>query len=122
MDNSLSGSEQQGVLDAIREILGDYPGLRFEARNFLSERIYETISGYTTPIVVNIYGNDLDALDRKATKIAEVMKTINGASGVLVQSLYETPLLQIVLKLDKLKEHGLAPPEIVNSVKAAFED
>ena len=71
--------------------------------------------------MVNIYGNDLDALDKKATEVAAVMKTIEGASGVQVQSSSPTPLLQIALRLDKLKEHGLAPLEIVNSVKTAFE-
>ena len=117
----LSGEEQQEVLDKIRHILEEYPGIRFEAYNFLSERIYETISGYTTPIVVNVYGNDLDALDRKATEVAEVMKTIKGASGVQVQSSSETPLLQIALRLDKLKEYGLSPLEVVNSIRTAFE-
>lgn len=121
LDGDLGGSEQQKVLDTIRHTLDEFPGLRFEAHNFLSERIHETISGYTTPIVVNVYGNDLNALDRKATEVAEVMKTIKGASGVLVQSSSETPILQVALKLEKLKEHGLAPLEIVKSLKIAFE-
>ena len=121
LEFDLSGEEQQTVLDNLREVLEEYPGIRYEAYNFLSERIYETISGYTAPIVVNIYGNDLDALDRKATEVAEVMKKIEGASGVLVQSSSATPLLQVALKLDKLKEHGLAPLEIVYSIKTAFE-
>ena len=49
LDTSLSGSEQQQVLDSIRDTLNNFPGLRYEAHNFLSERIHETISGYTTP-------------------------------------------------------------------------
>ncbi len=121
LGNKLSGSEQQGVLDAIRATLDGYPGLRYEAHNFLSERIHETISGYTTPIVVNIYGNDLNELDRKATEVAAVMKAIKGASGVQVQSSSATPSLQIALKLEKLKEHGLSPVAVVNSIKTAFE-
>jgi CzcA family heavy metal efflux pump len=121
LDSTLSGSEQQRVLDSLRETLDDFPGLRYEAHNFLSERIHETISGYTTPIVVNIYGNDLDALDRKATEVAAVMKTIPGASGVQVQSPSAAPLLQVALKLDKLKEYGVSPVTIVNSIKTAFE-
>lgn len=121
LEKSLSGHEQQRVLDELRRILEAFPGLRYEAYNFLSERIYETISGYTTPIVVNIYGNDLNRLDRKATEVARVMKNIQGASSVHVQSPSETPLLQIALNLEKLKEYGLAPVTIVESVKAAFE-
>ncbi len=121
LDNNLSGSEQQRVLDSIRDTLNSFPGLRYEAHNFLSERIHETISGYTTPIVVNIYGNDLDALDKKATEVAAVMKTIEGASSVQVQSSSPTPLLQIALRLNKLKENGLTPLEVVDSIKTAFE-
>lgn len=121
LDIKLSGSEQQQVLDEIRRILEEFPGLRFEANNFLSERIYETISGYTTPIVVNIYGNDLNVLDRKATEVAAVMRTVDGAGGVQVQSSAATPLLQIALKPDKLKQHGLTPLDVVGSIKIAFE-
>ncbi len=121
LENTLSGGEQQIVLDEIRKTLNDFPGLRFEVHNFLSERIHETISGYTTPIVVNIYGKDLDAMDRKATEVAALMKTIEGASGVQVQSSSATPLLQIALKLEKLKQYGLAPLEIVNTIKTSFE-
>jgi len=121
LDSELGGKDQQRVLDEIRNILDEFPGLRFEAHNFLSERIYETISGYSTPVVVNIYGNDLDALDRKANEVAEVMRRIEGASSVQLQSSTETPLLQIDLKLEKLKAHGLTPVEVVNIIKTGFE-
>lgn len=121
LDINLSGAEQQAVLDKIRNTIGEFPGLRYEVHNFLSERIHETISGYTTPVVVNIYGKDLDALDRKATEVAAVMRTIEGASGVQVQSSSTTPLLQVALKLEKLKEYGLSPLAIVNTIKTSFE-
>lgn len=117
----LSGQQQQVVLNEIREILEAYPGIRYEAYNFLSERIYETISGYTAPIVVNIYGNDLDALDRKATEVAAVMQSIDGARSVQVQSSSESPQLRIKLKLDRLKQHGLSPAEVANAIKTAYE-
>lgn len=119
--HDLNGTEQQRVLDEIRRILNEFPGLRYEAHNFLSERIYETISGYTTPVVVNIYGNDLDALDRKATEVAEVMQTVKGAANVQLQSSTQTPLLKIELKLDTLKAHGLTPVGVTNIIKTAFE-
>ncbi len=121
LEYNLSGKEQQAVLDEIRAVLRAYPGIRFEAYNFLSERIYETLSGYGTPVVVNIYGNDLDALDRKAAQVARVMRSIAGASGVQVRSSTQTPLLQIALKLDPLKQHGLRPVEVVNAIKTAYE-
>lgn len=121
LDFNLSGSEQQAVLDEIRTTLEEFPGIRYEAYNFLSERIYETISGYTTPIVVNIYGNDLEELDKKAKEVAEVMEDIPGASGVQVQSSSATPLLTTKLKLEQLKAYGLTPVEVVRVIEIAFE-
>ncbi|OYV17572.1 MAG: RND efflux transporter HME family, translocase subunit, partial [Methylococcaceae bacterium NSP1-1] len=62
----LSGAEQQQILNKLREILTHFPGIGFEANTFLTERVDETISGYTAPVVVNLYGNDLNVLDTKA--------------------------------------------------------
>ena len=54
----LSGAEQQNILNQLRQKLSQFPGILYEANTFLTERIDETISGYTAPIVVNLYGND----------------------------------------------------------------
>lgn len=121
LKHDLSGREQQEVLDSLKQVLAEYPGLRYEAHNFLSERIHETISGYTTPIVVNIYGNDLDALDQKATEVANIMREIDGADEVTVQSTSSTPMLQVALKLEQLRYYGLKPVEVINAIKIAFE-
>lgn len=121
LEHDLSGKEQQEVLDSIKQVLSEYPGLRYEAHNFLSERIHETISGYTTPIVVNIYGNDLHMLDQKATEVANIMREIHGADEVTVQSSSSTPMLQVALKLEQLRYYGLQPVEVINAIKIAFE-
>ena len=71
--------------------------------------------------MVNIYGNDLDALDRKATEVAAIMQSIEGARSVQVQSSSESPQLQIRLDLESLKQHGLTPVEMVQAIKAAYE-
>ena len=55
------------------QALADFPGVNFTINTFLTERIKETFSGYTAPVVVNVFGNDLDLLDRKAREIAKVL-------------------------------------------------
>ncbi|RKZ99169.1 MAG: AcrB/AcrD/AcrF family protein, partial [Gammaproteobacteria bacterium] len=49
----MEGAEQQEILDEIREVLEAFPGINSEVNTFLTERIDETISGYTSPVVVN---------------------------------------------------------------------
>lgn len=117
----LSGAEQQQILDSLRVILDDFPGILYEANTFLTERIDETISGYTSPVVVNIYGNDLNSLDSKAQSVAHIMRSIEGASDVQLRSPPGTPLIQIHLNMDKLNLWGLNPEQVINTLQTAYE-
>ncbi|MFA6052908.1 MAG: efflux RND transporter permease subunit [Methylobacter sp.] len=117
----MSGSEQQEILDKLREILAGFPGILFEANTFLTERVDETISGYTSPVVVNIYGNDLNVIDGKAQAVADIMRDIGGAADVQLRSPPGTPLLQISLNLDQLSFWGVLPAQIVDTLQAAYE-
>ncbi|MDP2098848.1 MAG: efflux RND transporter permease subunit [Methylobacter sp.] len=117
----MSGAEQQQIKDKLRAILVGFPGIVFEANTFLTERVDETISGYTSPVAVNIYGNDLNKLDAKAQAVAEVMRDIAGAADVQLRSPPGTPLLQIVLDLDRLSFWGVMPAQIVATLQAAYE-
>jgi len=117
----LSGEEQQSVLDRLRRILGDFPGILFEANTFLTERVDETISGYTAPVVINLYGSDLDRLDRKAREVANLVRNIPGAIDVQLRSPPGTPLLQVRLKLDGLANYGLRPLEVADALQTALQ-
>lgn len=117
----MSGSEQQEILEKLREILKGFPGILFEANTFLTERVDETISGYTSPVVVNIYGNDLNVIDGKAQAVADIMRDISGAADVQLRSPPGTPLLQISLNLDQLSFWGVLPAQIVDTLQAAYE-
>jgi Cu/Ag efflux pump CusA len=117
----LSGAKQQQILNQLREMLTHFPGIGFEANTFLTERVDETISGYTAPVVVNLYGNDLNVLDAEAQMLARIMQGIPGAADVQLRSPPATPLLQIHLNLDQLNFWGILPAEIVNTLQAAYE-
>ncbi|MDB2705499.1 efflux RND transporter permease subunit [Pseudomonadota bacterium] len=117
----MDGPEQQAVLDEIREVLELFPGINSEVNTFLTERIDETISGYTSPVVVNIYGKNLLELDQKAQEVASVMREIEGATDVQLRAPPGEPQLEIRLKLDELAYWGLTPVGVMQIVKAGFE-
>ena len=126
--STLSGQEQTRILKEIRETLGgggdakaDFVGVNFAINTFLTERIEETISGYAASTVINIYGNDLDALDRDAQQIASVVANIKGAQDVLVQSPPGTPQAVIRLRPDKLASWGMQTTDVLDTIRAAFE-
>ena len=119
--DTLSGVEQQEVIDGLREVLKAFPGLLFEANTFLIERVDETISGYTSPVVVNLYGSELGFLDRKAQAVVEIMRSIEGATDVQMRSPHGTPVLQVRLKHDRLNSLGLRPVEVMDAIQIAYE-
>ena len=132
---TVSGEEQDHILSDIREELaGDsqdadkdgvaeigFIGVNFAINTFLTERIEETISGYAASTVINIYGDDLDALDRDAQRIAGVITSIKGAQDVQVQSPPGTPQAVIRLRPDKLAQWGMQAVDILDTIRAANE-
>ena len=94
----LSGDEAEAAQAGIRKALAAVPGANFAVNTFLTERIEETLSGYTAPVVVNIFGNDLDVLDDKAREVAQILRAIRGAADVLVPSPPGMPQLTIRLR------------------------
>lgn len=117
----MSGGEQTRTLADIQHVLAQFPGLATSANTFITERIDETISGYTAPVVVNIFGNDLDVLDAKAQEIAQVLNRIPGAIGVSVQSPPGTPQLVIRLRQDQLTRFGFEPVDVLDAIQAAYQ-
>jgi len=116
----LDGTGQQAVLDALRGVLAAYPGLLFEANTFLTERVDETISGYTAAVVINLFGKNLDALDRKALEVAEVMSGIDGAVDVQVRAVARAPLAQIRINHERLAHARVRVPDVVDTVATAY--
>jgi CzcA family heavy metal efflux pump len=119
--DTLSGALQQHIKDKLRAILQGFPGIVFEVNTFLTERVDETISGYTSPVVVNIYGNDLNELDTKAQAVAAIMKQIAGAADVQVRSPLGTPMLQLTMNLDQLGFWGVLPAQMMEVLQTAYE-
>jgi len=117
----LPGAEQQRVLDSLREMLDQFPGIHYEANTFLTERIDETISGYTAPVVVNIYGNDLAALDDTAQSVAQLIRGIPGAEDVQVRSPPATAMLQVQLDLQQMQFRSINPAQVMAVLQTAYE-
>ncbi len=102
----LGGEEMELAQADIRRVLVRYPGVNFAMETCLTERIEETLSGYTASVVVNVFGDDLDVLDAKAQEIARTLNAIPGATDVQVQSPPGLPQLSIRLRKQDLERWG----------------
>ncbi len=117
----LKGDQGEQIVGDIRKALAQFPGVNFAVKTFLTERVEETLSGYTASVVINIYGSDLDLLDAKAQEIARVLGQIRGATEVQVQSAPGTPQLEIRLRPADLALWGFEPVDVLENIRAAYQ-
>src|SRR4029077_3375729 len=68
-----NGNQVEAAQAGIRQVISQLPGPILTSNSFLTERINETLSGYRTPVVVNVVGNNLDQLDQEAGEVVRVL-------------------------------------------------
>jgi CzcA family heavy metal efflux pump len=117
----LSGDEAAQTQADLRRAFTGFVGVNSSVLTFLMERIEETLSGYTASVVVNVFGNDLDVLDRKAQEIARVLGEVRGATDVAVQSPPGLPQLSIRLRKPDLERWGFDAVEVLDLIRTAYQ-
>jgi Cu/Ag efflux pump CusA len=105
----MSGKEEEAAQGKIRRNLAQLSGLSFSMETFLTERIQETISGYTASVVANIYGTNLDQLDQEAQQVTRVLNGVPGARDVQMQAPPGTPEIALALNTPELQHWGFDP-------------
>lgn len=117
----LSGEEGEFAMAEIREVLMKFPGLSFKVMPFLAERIEETISGATAQVAVNVFGDDLDLIDRKAEEIRRVLTAVPGATDVQMETEPGTPEITVSLRAERLLAFGFQPAEVLETIETAYQ-
>ena len=119
--NAMSGDEEEQTKREIHKTLASYPGVVSATTPYLQERIEEIIAGARGEVVVNIFGDDLELIDRKAREIRELMKQIRGASDVVADAQSSAPEVTITLRRDRLRQFGFQPMDVLDTMQTAFE-
>ena len=117
----LSGDAAEAADAEVRRVLSRFVGVNFAVKTFLTERVEETLSGYTAPVAVNLYGNDLDVLDAKAKEIARVLGAVRGAAEVQIQSPAGLAQVTIRLRAADLERWGFRAVDVLDAVRTAYQ-
>ncbi|HVS50967.1 MAG TPA: efflux RND transporter permease subunit [Opitutaceae bacterium] len=121
LEPNLPGAEQARIEEEIHALLKGIPGIQTEVLTFLGDRIHETVSGGDKlPVVVNIFGDDLDALDHKADEVKQVLTDLK-AEDVNANPSDGTPRIGVRLRADRLTELGFRPVDVLEAVQTAYE-
>lgn len=117
----LSGDAAEAAEADLRKALGGFVGVNFAVNTFLTERVEETLSGYTAPVAVSIFGNDLDVLDAKAEELARLLGGVPGAAEVQIQSPPGLAQVTIRLRPADLERWGFRAVDVLDVIRTAYE-
>jgi cobalt-zinc-cadmium resistance protein CzcA len=94
------------------------PGTFYSFSQPIELRFNELLSGVRADLGIGVYGDDLDVLQRTADKIAGVLGSIPGATGVKAQALGGLPFLRIEVDRDRIARYGIDAADVLDAVAA----
>jgi CzcA family heavy metal efflux pump len=106
---------------AIEDTVAGYPGMFHDVQTYLNERIDEVLAGSSEPIVVRIFGSDLDILRRTADEVRDRMAKIKGVSDAFVEFQEATPQLEVEVNLAAAQRYGVKPGDVRRAASTLVE-
>jgi CzcA family heavy metal efflux pump len=98
--------------DAVQATVDQYPGLIRDVQTYLKERIREVLAGSSHPIVIRIFGPDLQVLRTKAAELNTALTDIPGIADLHVEPQTEIPQVQVLVNLEAAQRYGLKPGDV----------
>ncbi len=114
-------STREGLLDAMREVLADYPSIAFGFTQPIEMRISEMLTGVRGDVAVKIFGPDLRQLNRTAEEIEAVVRSVAGAEDVFVTHAEGARYLQIEIDRLAVGRLGLSVDDVQRRLRAEIE-
>jgi Cu/Ag efflux pump CusA len=105
-------ADYEKTLSSIEETVDRYPGIFHDVQTYLNERIDEVLAGTSEPIVVRIFGPDLEVLRDKADLIRDVIAEIDGIADPFVEFQEGVPQVQVEVDLAAARQFGVKPGDV----------
>jgi cobalt-zinc-cadmium resistance protein CzcA len=113
--------DKQKLIDALRKIADEFPGVNVSFTQPIEMRTSEMLSGVRGDLAVKIYGPDLSVLNNLAQQIVAQLKTVPGNEDVLTVKNEGMQYLQIELDRQAIGRFGLSVEEVQNDLRALIE-
>src|SRR6478752_3855728 len=112
------GRDRNVILADISKRLKTVPGVFAVVGGPLADRIGHMLSGVSAPVVVKIFGPDLDELRKIGVEIQAICKTIPGFEDAKLDVQSSIPQLRIEADRDRARAYGIAPGHLNEQLSA----
>ena len=113
-----SGESKKEFVDRLATGLArDLPGYSVGISQPIIDGVNDLIGGAHSPLVIKIYGDDLDELRRIGAQIVEVLYSIRGTSSASIFQEPPIPQMEILLDHDKAARYGVTMSDVQNLIQ-----
>jgi heavy metal efflux system protein len=112
------GETKKQFLDRLAaDLARELPGYSVGISQPIIDNVNDLIGGAHSPLVIMMFGDDLDELRRVGSQIVDVLYTIRGTSSASI--FQEPPLPQIEVDVDRAKaaRYGIAMTDVQNLIQ-----
>ncbi|MFM2371496.1 MAG: hypothetical protein RIS85_1218 [Pseudomonadota bacterium] len=111
---------KESLVARLEEKLKAIPGNAYEITQPIQMRFNELIAGVRGDIAVKVYGEDFNAMNATAEKIAAVLRKTDGAADVKVEQTSGLPMLDIRVNRDAMARLGVSAQDVQDTVTATI--
>ena len=113
--------DKQKLIDQLRQIGNDFPGLNSSFTQPIEMRTSEMLSGVRGDVAVKIYGPDLLVLNGLAQKMVALLKAVPGNEDVITVKNSGMQYMQVELDRQAIGRFGLSVEQVQNDLRALIE-
>ncbi|MCC6544232.1 MAG: efflux RND transporter permease subunit [Nitrospirae bacterium] len=118
-DTWRTGMTQKKLIDEMNKAL-EMPGVTNAWTMPIKARIDMLSTGIRTPVGIKVFGKDLNTIERLATEIESVVKTIPGTASVYAERLIGGYYIDIDIKREEAARYGLKIADIQQVIMSAI--
>jgi CzcA family heavy metal efflux pump len=107
-----SSANYANTVDAVREAVSRYPGMREHVSTYPADRVAAVQGGPQDPLIVRVYGNDLTELAAKAEDVRAMLTTVHGVLRPKAEVQTTEPSVSVQVNLLKAQRYGITPGEV----------
>ncbi|RKZ78800.1 MAG: CusA/CzcA family heavy metal efflux RND transporter, partial [Gammaproteobacteria bacterium] len=104
----------------MEEKMSVMPGLLFSFSQPIATRVDELLSGTKAQLAIKLFGADLSILAQKGSEIEQLVKTIEGSTGVAMEQIEGEAQLVIRPDRDQLARYGIPMEQVMSLVGEAI--
>ena len=114
-------SSKEALIDDIREVMLEYPGINFGFTQPIQMRISEMLTGSSGDLSIKIFGNDIAQLARLADETAAITRGLAGSVDVQTSSIDGGKFLNVDVHAELAQRFDMSTAQFARYLKTQLE-